>query len=220
MVKIHPFEVAGLGLAPFRFSGMSEKVYVACPGAPVQAAGSCDYCGTGIRYCCHVVSSDGKAFIVGCDCVRKLNREDNAMVSEMERALAKLEREKRDAERRAEWERRRLEQEAEWQAQRERNGGLTDFEVADRERLAREKAVANQFIAKNGWLIDVLNRVRYSSDFIDGMLQELHRREASSLSGRCRGILRDIYAKTASGKSRNSKAFKAAEEEFERLIDS
>ena len=30
----HPFERAGLGLAPFRFVGMVEKVYVSCPGAP------------------------------------------------------------------------------------------------------------------------------------------------------------------------------------------
>lgn len=74
----HPLERAELGLAPFSLVGFSESVYVACPGAPAQAAGTCDYCGTGIRYVCHIRSADGKEFKVGMDCVRKLYRDDNA----------------------------------------------------------------------------------------------------------------------------------------------
>ncbi len=48
LVGRHVFERAGLGLAPFRFVGMEEKTFQACPGAPIQAGSSCDYCGTGM----------------------------------------------------------------------------------------------------------------------------------------------------------------------------
>lgn len=65
----HVFELAGLGVAPFRFVGMVEKVFKA--GDQEKAGGTCAFCSTGIRYCCQVVSSDGKSFIVGTDCVNK-----------------------------------------------------------------------------------------------------------------------------------------------------
>ena len=69
--RLHDFERAGLGAAPFRFIGMEEKTYQACHGAPVQPGSSCDYCGTAIRYVCWIKSSDGKQFKVGTDCVHK-----------------------------------------------------------------------------------------------------------------------------------------------------
>lgn len=64
---------------------MHEKVYVACPGATAQAAGTCNYCGIGIRYCYIIEAADGKRFEVGCDCVRKIEREDNRLFSEVEK---------------------------------------------------------------------------------------------------------------------------------------
>lgn len=84
--KIHPFEKAGLGLAPFRFVGFSTdygphhlvikganglpvEVTVGAPGQPMS---SCDYCGQGIGDVYHVKSSDGRSFKVGCDCIRKV----------------------------------------------------------------------------------------------------------------------------------------------------
>lgn len=67
----HAFEVAGLGLAPFRFVGASENV-ITYPDGTQQAGGSCDYCGTGIRTEYHVRSADGKLFKVGCNCIAKV----------------------------------------------------------------------------------------------------------------------------------------------------
>jgi hypothetical protein len=69
--KIHKFEKAGLGLAPYRYLGMEEKIYQACNGAPVQPGSSCDYCGTAIRYCFWLLSKDGKRFKVGSECILK-----------------------------------------------------------------------------------------------------------------------------------------------------
>lgn len=93
---IHPFQAAGLGLAPFRCVGVIKKTYQACHGAPVQAAGMCDYCGTGIMYCYQIKSADSRSFVVGCDCVIRtgqtapardsLTREVKALMREARKA--------------------------------------------------------------------------------------------------------------------------------------
>jgi hypothetical protein len=69
--RIHPFQAAGLGVAPFRFVGHYESTFQAAPGQPVRAGASCDYCGTAIRDCFKIRSADGREFKVGCDCVEK-----------------------------------------------------------------------------------------------------------------------------------------------------
>ena len=72
--KIHVFERYGLGVAPFRFVGMSRCVYQAIPGdpnCPIQPGTSCDFCGLGISNVCAIEDANGKRFKVGCDCVRK-----------------------------------------------------------------------------------------------------------------------------------------------------
>lgn len=70
----HAFEVAGLGLAPFRFVGLSENV-IRYPDGSSKAGGTCDYCGTGIASECHILSADGQWHKVGCDCIRKVGDE-------------------------------------------------------------------------------------------------------------------------------------------------
>jgi len=67
----HAFEIAGLGEGPFRYIGMSENV-ITYPDGTQKAGGSCDYCGTGIRFECVIVSKDGKRSKVGCECIRKV----------------------------------------------------------------------------------------------------------------------------------------------------
>ena len=71
----HPFEIAGLGVAPYRVIGFDTCQYQACPGAPIQPGTSCDYCGQGIMYVMRIQASDGKKFKVGCDCVMKVGKE-------------------------------------------------------------------------------------------------------------------------------------------------
>lgn len=96
-LDVHPFEKARLGVAPFRFVGMSEKVYCACQGAPEQPAGTCDYCGMGIRYCCHIQAADGREFIVGTDCVRKTDKESLVNASDFDKKVAELKKQQRRA---------------------------------------------------------------------------------------------------------------------------
>jgi len=106
-VRQHRFETAGLGKAPFRYVGFTErrgpeKILDAngnwngleC-GAPGQPMGTCDYCGQGIAICCEIVSSDGKRFVVGSDCVEKTG--DKGIVVKVKSAVNKLRSEKRKA---------------------------------------------------------------------------------------------------------------------------
>ena len=76
MIRLHPFERAGLGLAPFKFVSTNEKWFQANAGGlfkgPSKPGSSCDYCGTGIAHEFWCVSSDGKKFKVGCDCIEKV----------------------------------------------------------------------------------------------------------------------------------------------------
>jgi hypothetical protein len=66
----HAFQVAGLGLAPFKFLGVSRNVFNNGDGT-TKPGGSCDYCGTAIENEFNLRSTDGKEFKVGCDCIRK-----------------------------------------------------------------------------------------------------------------------------------------------------
>jgi hypothetical protein len=84
-VRIHKFEAAGLGKAPYEFLCVTENVHSACPGHQ-QAGGSCDYCGTGIRYEFHLRSADGKEFKVGSDCIFKADNGDRNFLKIVDRA--------------------------------------------------------------------------------------------------------------------------------------
>lgn len=93
---IHPWEKAGLGKAPFRWLGVTHKVgpivveqkngITITVGAPGQPMGSCSFCGQGIAECHEIGSADGKRFIVGCDCVRRVNAKGEKVRTAAERA--------------------------------------------------------------------------------------------------------------------------------------
>ena len=91
--KVHVFESAGLGKAPFKFVHMTIETYQACPGAPIQPGGSCDYCGHPIKQMYHIQSSDGKEFKVGCDCVEKTG--DKGLKKQIDKKKREVAREKR-----------------------------------------------------------------------------------------------------------------------------
>ncbi len=99
--ELHPFERAELGIAPFKFVGVREELFQAIPGQPYKPAGSCEYCGTAIRDCYYVQSSDGKTFKVGSECVNKLAKSDNEkrdpVIAAIHREARRLKRERRTA---------------------------------------------------------------------------------------------------------------------------
>ena len=86
----HPFEIAGLGKAPFRFVGAYVSKFQAVPGdpsCPIQPGTSCDYCAAGIMTVCVIRSSDGREFKVGCDCVLKVG--DKGLARKVSAEVAK-----------------------------------------------------------------------------------------------------------------------------------
>ena len=88
MSKKHVFEIAELGKAPFKFIGVEKVTYQACPGAPIQPGGACDYCGTGISIWCWIEDSEGKRFKVGSECVNKVSS-DKAFREDAKYAIAR-----------------------------------------------------------------------------------------------------------------------------------
>ncbi len=85
MASNHPFERAGLGIAPFQFVGMSES-FIRHPDGTTQAGSSCQYCSTGIRYLFHIKSADGRTFYVGSDCVEKTCKPGGPIVTAVQKA--------------------------------------------------------------------------------------------------------------------------------------
>ncbi len=84
---VHPFQAAGLGLAPFRFIGIVKQDIThgevrvgTIDGYTVttKKGGTCAYCGTYIVQMCNVKSADGKRFHVGSDCIAKVGGEELA----------------------------------------------------------------------------------------------------------------------------------------------
>lgn len=85
-VRSHRWEISGLGVAPFRCTGMTEERF-AMPGGHSKPGGTCDYCGQGILYVFHIVSSDGRKFKVGCDCVAHTHDAAEKIVVQTKRLL-------------------------------------------------------------------------------------------------------------------------------------
>ena len=86
--QVHRFEVAGLGKAPFQFTGLVTENVFCPPGGTPKPGGSCDFCSTGIKFEFWVRSADGKEFKVGCDCIHKTG--DRGLIQQISAAERKL----------------------------------------------------------------------------------------------------------------------------------
>lgn len=212
---LHPFEAAGLGQAPFRLLAIRKNVYSAAPGHS-QPGGCCSYCSQGILWECVIRSRDDQTFVVGQDCVRKLDRGDNKLATAVTRELARIAREEREAAREARWQAQRVAREAELDRQREANGGLTDDEVAQQAREKAEIEDRRVWQERNWWLISVLQG--QSGEFCRSMCDALERGPVSELSERCQSIIADVYAKSFG--RRGSKKYDAAINEFTEKVAS
>lgn len=202
---IHPFEAAGLGKAPFRFLGLTENAIKV--GDHIQPGGTCDFCGTGIKYECRIGSADGRRFVVGTDCVMKLDRADNRLMGEVERAVKAREK----AERKARADVRREVERESIAARVARRAPILDAYQAEWD--AADAEYRAEVARANGWLTARLAEAGVPpGGFVESMIASLGREPIGDLSDRAMAILEDIYAKRA-GRS-GSKANDAAREEF------
>ena len=208
-IRMHKWEEAGLGQAPFAFNCVTQNA---------GSRATCDYCGTAITYEFWIDSHDGKRFKVGCDCVAKVEH-DNNLLDDVQRAQARLQAAQREARKAAKLAAAEARRQAALQAQRDRNGGRTDAEVAEENRKAAAARQAAELVPTNAWLVDVLRPMvrRGIADFIGSMFEQLQRRPFYELSHRQLQVLEQIFCKQ-SGR-RGSKAYKAAEAAWNAKLD-
>lgn len=225
-MKLHKWEIDGLGKAPFECVGMFELPSPSLaehnPTAYNNAmrelpkgyhCGTCAVCGMPLKYNYLIKSADGQTFSVGSECVLKRGNHEKSLVDKIKAERNAILREKRAAKRQAEWEvreaKRKERLEAEEQKQRERNGGLTDLELY-RQRKAAALAKRAELLAP---LADFM--VDGKGGFCDSVGEGLRNGELPR--GRGINIMIDILAKRAG--RRNSKAYNAEYDRVSAIVD-
>lgn len=203
MTLTHPFTSAGLGKAPFKFIAVGENAYAVGDGT-TKAGGCCAYCGTGIRWEYIIESKDGHRHAVGSDCIQKVGDARLIEVVKLEKAKkAKQQRQERA-------ERARLER---LQAQRDRNGGMTDYELQEKR---RKEALRQGFEAKKPLIEKLAPYARLIADekegFRDSIASDLRRGDIPR--GKGLAITIDILAKM-----RGRRGSKKYEAEYARLTE-
>lgn len=129
----HVFTASGLGESPFRCIGIasipSPSLAEANPIAyrnalrdlpPAHKCGTCAFCGMAIMHNFLIVSSDGKRFSVGCECVRKTG--DAGLLSDVKAAKKR----QQIANQEARWAAARKRQEAEWKRREEKKAKILE----------------------------------------------------------------------------------------------
>lgn len=221
----HPFQNT-LGAGPYKYMGSFDlgaairhqqnfgDTAAAFRDAPRLEAGmgTCAHCGNAILNIQIVRRGDGNLYGVGTDCILKLGA--GKLVDAVKAQRNGLAREKRAAKREAA----RL---AQIQEQRDRNGGMTDWELAQhREELRRaaEREKLKPIIAALEPYARQLEDGK--GGFCDSVARGLRNGQIPYRSGR--DIMLDILAKQAG--RMNSKAFEARRAElaaeFERIENS
>lgn len=205
-----------MGVAPYRLVGVwsapstsvlevNPTAYnLAMASAPRSCRGTCDHCGTGIIH--HFIIRDSRRndFVVGSSCVEKVG--DAKLMKACEAKQREMAKAKREAKREAEMQARHAAAMAELDAQRARNGGLTDAEVAQQEREQAEQARQDQREEAAEYFIVALEE--NDTDFARSVARDL--RNGSLPYGGGKKILIKIATKYHSGASRvNSKAYDA-----------
>jgi hypothetical protein len=183
----------------------AKREYIETVRALGVSGGSCDVCGNCLLNNFVLEGVDGKRFVVGCDCVAKMGQGE--VVTQVEMAKRKHERKLRRARSDAKHAARMAQYELTLQAERERNGGMTDYEMQEAARRDAARAKEQAAGQQNGWLIDALIAGGSTSEFVRAMIDKLRTQSLDShnFSDRMLEILGDIYAKGARGKERQER---------------
>jgi hypothetical protein len=153
---------------------------------------SCYVCGQSL--CANFVCQDstGKRFVIGCDCATKL--EDTKLITAVELATKHRDKAKREAKAEAERLARIAARNAQDDVERARNGGLTDYEVAEAARRAEREAERAAIREANAWVLSWLPEGNPGT-FLSSMAYNLQSTKATDMSPRTRVVLCEIYAK-------------------------
>lgn len=214
-----------MGTAPYRYVGLwshpSKGIQEVNPEAynrlasarPACCKYECDHCGMPITNHYMIKDANGTAFSVGEKCVEKLGEVEFITRADVDRRahnrkLARARAEKKRAEAAAI-------REAELQAQRDKNGGLTDYELKEKRRQEEKEAARGGFRRQAAYFIDVLeSKESYFCRSIADAMGEGRLPHGGGIR-----VVLEIIAKTA-GRT-NSKAYDAKFDEalakFEQL---
>lgn len=192
---IHSWEFYGIGKAPFTLLSVIDR------------HGTCEVCSRAIRVNCRVRDAEGKVFGVGSSCIHKSG--DLGLINKAKEEQKRRRKKKRAAQ--AEQERQaRLEQE------RSRNGGLTDWELEQKE-LSEKEAKRLALLAEAIELLDPLARYleRQNGSFCQSIAQGFYK--GTLPRGRGISLTLEILAKRKGRK--NSKAYLAEYEAVESIFN-
>jgi hypothetical protein len=222
--KVHPFEMSGLGLAPFSFvgvwtqpsipdgsshTGQIETYNLDMKSKPDCCKYFCAHCGTAIMVHCIIENSEGVRYAVGQDCIAKYDSEGCAdetliAVKQRERELRRIRKIKKDKKDREIWL-------AKVDANNESNEDRINREQSEREqeRVDAKLAVLNKW----GFLVDAL---RNSGSFGIELANSIE--NGQEPYGRGGDIALEIFAKQAGRK--NSKAYADAyDDAYNKIIN-
>jgi hypothetical protein len=217
-MSIHKWEVEGLGKAPFKVNGiweMPSREWMAnypenwnemLKNLPFTV-GSCKYCYTALSIHYIIKDANGKLFTVGSECVKKSG--DDGLTSVVHEIKLARDRKLRE-------EKRNKEREEKLQAQREKNDGLTDYELTEKkwadDQKIKQEALA-PVISLLGSIADTLEDGNggFRSSVAKGL------REGKLPYGNGRSIMLEILAKQAGRK--NSIKYNAAYDVVNAVIE-
>lgn len=222
MVYDHVFK---MGKPPYRLVGFwaapSTELQEHNPSAynsemsskPACCHFSCDHCGMGISNHFIIEDSTGERFSVGSSCVSKTD--DSKLISSVKKKRNELDRLKRRQKREAIHLEAKAKREAVEAAQRKANGGLTDYELAEKlkaEELAKKRSDAEEKFPR---VLRALDKAATGNPtgFAGSIASEIRARAQIPDNGRVVAVIADIYSKFHGGR-RNSNAYAASQEEF------
>lgn len=174
---MHPFEKAGLGIAPYRlirvislpergFAGIAPNLFTKAMSDAADegrrervSLGKCQFCGTALKNNFIIEATCGHRSVVGCDCVRRTD--DETLIATVEAADRERQQAAREAVRQAKAARaeqqRKAAQRAQKRAERrfwfDRSGDLFRGAITHRHRSAFIASVLRQFL-QHGRLTD------------------------------------------------------------------
>lgn len=214
---IHTFEQSGLGIAPFKVVGIwdmpsrsllehnPEAWNNALRTAPCRV-GSCHYCGHELIVHFIIKSSDSKIFAVGSECVRKTG--EKGLIDKMKALQKARDREIRRAKQAAACI-------ARLEEQRQRNNGLTDYELQEQQRLEAARLHLERLKPVIALLSPLADEIADGADgFCDSIAASLRRGELPR--GRGYSLTVDILA-SRKGR-RNSNAYKTEDSRVSEIL--
>lgn len=214
---IHKWESMGVGRAPFSVAGTFELPSKSLAGSNPTAynnalrrmpcpCGTCRVCGHALTINFIIKDADGKLFPVGSECVNKAG--DHGLTTKARVLRLKRDRERRQA--------KAIEKrESKLQAQRDANGGMTDYEIRELKHEEKRQAEIDAKQPVADFLFPLAARMfAASGTFCESVAEGLNNGDLPK--GRGLDIMLDILAKQAG--RRNSKAYKVEYESIQGVV--